>query len=239
MNAECVDTDGSYTCTCNSGYEGNGLECSESFWLDVLKIEGPGKELSDFVYMKGTTKEECPQKCLDVGDYFINVAKWVEYDGEGACYCYADIAYPSEGNLSGSKWYEMNKSEEKTFVALLPGKEWWTASTCIQKEHDPFGLHYYGTQDVASSGNQCITWDYDDHYDFFYENDEGRERHYTGEEHMYYTANYFMENYQRFCRNPTHDPKGPYCFTDDTITDDDRDTKKLTNHIEYCDIPAC
>lgn len=27
-NAECSDTIGSFDCTCNSGYEGNGLSCT-------------------------------------------------------------------------------------------------------------------------------------------------------------------------------------------------------------------
>ena len=28
QEANCTNTDGSYTCTCNSGYTGDGLECS-------------------------------------------------------------------------------------------------------------------------------------------------------------------------------------------------------------------
>ena len=28
QQATCTDTDGSYSCTCNSGYTGNGLECN-------------------------------------------------------------------------------------------------------------------------------------------------------------------------------------------------------------------
>ena len=28
-NAECTDTRESYACTCNSGYEGNGLMCKD------------------------------------------------------------------------------------------------------------------------------------------------------------------------------------------------------------------
>ena len=26
--ATCIDTDGSYTCTCNTGYTGNGVTCN-------------------------------------------------------------------------------------------------------------------------------------------------------------------------------------------------------------------
>ena len=28
LNAQCTDTEGSYNCTCNVGYEGNGTHCS-------------------------------------------------------------------------------------------------------------------------------------------------------------------------------------------------------------------
>jgi len=28
QEANCTNTDGNYTCTCNSGYTGDGLECS-------------------------------------------------------------------------------------------------------------------------------------------------------------------------------------------------------------------
>jgi len=27
-NAECTDTEGSYTCSCNTGYSGNGYTCT-------------------------------------------------------------------------------------------------------------------------------------------------------------------------------------------------------------------
>ena len=28
VNAECANTDGSYTCSCSSGYNGDGLTCT-------------------------------------------------------------------------------------------------------------------------------------------------------------------------------------------------------------------
>ena len=34
-NAECTDTIGSFNCTCNFGYSGNGTFCCESCWLSV------------------------------------------------------------------------------------------------------------------------------------------------------------------------------------------------------------
>jgi len=199
-------------------------------WLDFSDLEGPGGGTKDYVLFRDTTIEECPQKCLDVGDYFINVATWYErhvYYDNNACLCYADIAQPSQNNLK--------KQNPKQIMALLPGKEWWTVSTCIDIEHDPFGHHYFGEHDVASSGNPCITWDYEDHYNFFYYDDEGVIR----EQPVYYRADHFIDMGHNSCRNPTNDPKGPYCFTDATIDDEDRETKKLKDHIEYCDVPAC
>ena len=28
MNAACVNTDGNFTCTCNTGYSGDGFDCA-------------------------------------------------------------------------------------------------------------------------------------------------------------------------------------------------------------------
>ena len=28
INATCANTDGNFTCTCNDGYEGNGISCT-------------------------------------------------------------------------------------------------------------------------------------------------------------------------------------------------------------------
>ena len=37
-NANCTNTDGSYQCTCNLGYSGNGTSCrGNSIWQDRLK----------------------------------------------------------------------------------------------------------------------------------------------------------------------------------------------------------
>ena len=36
--ASCMNTDGSYTCTCNTGYTGNGQECSGKGYCDAHDV---------------------------------------------------------------------------------------------------------------------------------------------------------------------------------------------------------
>ena len=37
-NATCSDTDGSYTCTCDIGYTGDGFNCDSEFVIFVTSI---------------------------------------------------------------------------------------------------------------------------------------------------------------------------------------------------------
>ena len=41
-NATCTNTDGSYECTCNSGYTGNGIQC---LGTDSKLHKSPGRQL--------------------------------------------------------------------------------------------------------------------------------------------------------------------------------------------------
>jgi hypothetical protein len=191
-------------------------------------IDGPGKEAQHYTTFNDVAKEDCPQKCTDIGDHFINVAV---YSGRmKQCKCWADATMPpaEENGEYGSLEIEF---------MLLPGKKWWTQTNCIDKENDPVGYHYYGTHSVASSGKPCIPWIRDNHYNFFYFNDEGD----VHDDDVINPAYYFTDKEISACRNPTKDPKGPYCFTDPTVKVENwnRASKKLEDHSEYCDIPAC
>lgn len=35
-NASCENTDGSFTCTCEAGYSGDGVNCESKYSLDIL-----------------------------------------------------------------------------------------------------------------------------------------------------------------------------------------------------------
>ena len=37
-NATCTNTDGSFTCACNDGYEGNGTQCTGKIQLLKLNL---------------------------------------------------------------------------------------------------------------------------------------------------------------------------------------------------------
>ena len=39
QQATCTDTEGSYSCTCNSGYSGNGLECNGKHTGSFMDIQ--------------------------------------------------------------------------------------------------------------------------------------------------------------------------------------------------------
>mgnify|MGYP002385085533 FL=1 len=38
-NANCINTSGSYNCTCKTGYSGNGLNCNGNIFFPILKKE--------------------------------------------------------------------------------------------------------------------------------------------------------------------------------------------------------
>ena len=37
-NTQCTDTIGSYNCTCNSGYEGNGFTCASKLHVQFMRV---------------------------------------------------------------------------------------------------------------------------------------------------------------------------------------------------------
>lgn len=72
-NAVCEDTQGSYNCACNSGYQGDGKTCTE---LDECAVSNPCADFANCTNLPGSFKCTCIDgyvgngaiKCLDVDE---------------------------------------------------------------------------------------------------------------------------------------------------------------------------
>ena len=89
-NAQCINTEGSFTCSCNTGYTGNGVNCSSKiliemnylFWfkkrLNVLK-----EVITCFSSSVSTDVDECA-----LNEHTCNVnANCTDTDGSFNCTC--------------------------------------------------------------------------------------------------------------------------------------------------------
>ena len=74
-------------------------------------------------------------------------------------------------------------------------------------------MEYMGKVNVTSSGHNCISW-----------SEVGYEE--LGRGHPYVFPDESIHNISNWCRNPTADPGGPWCY----YSGEDWD---------YCDIPYC
>ena len=82
MNAECTNTDGSYTCSCLAGYSGDGMTCSGKCRdLSILWFMGCGVNFSDV--------NECETARCDVNSECTNI------DGSYICIC--NSGYSGDG----------------------------------------------------------------------------------------------------------------------------------------------
>ena len=48
-NAQCTDTVGSYTCSCNPGYTGDGVACRSKLLMERVYVQRPCVTLSAFM----------------------------------------------------------------------------------------------------------------------------------------------------------------------------------------------
>ena len=43
VNAQCTNTDGSYTCGCLDGYAGDGKNCTGKAWFPYTRLDNPNR----------------------------------------------------------------------------------------------------------------------------------------------------------------------------------------------------
>ena len=58
VNANCTDTDGSFNCTCNQGYEGDGVNCTGTYvcvsaTIDYLMVQHNLTEILNLAVLIG------------------------------------------------------------------------------------------------------------------------------------------------------------------------------------------
>ena len=51
VNATCVDVIGSFECECNSGFEGDGVDCTGKRFLHIFGREGMSASCIDIVWV--------------------------------------------------------------------------------------------------------------------------------------------------------------------------------------------
>ena len=87
MNAECTNTDGSYNCTCNRGYEGDGVNCASKlyvYYCDFIAVHSFGLPLSIDINECERDLDNCALNaaCTDtIGNF--TCACTIGYSGDG------------------------------------------------------------------------------------------------------------------------------------------------------------
>ena len=94
-NAECNNTYGSFLCTCNAGYEGNGFTCTGMDWI----VMGARSIIMSM---------DC--SCSDVDECAMDVDNCDPTNGvctntEGSFICTCTIGYSGDGINCSSEWH--------------------------------------------------------------------------------------------------------------------------------------
>jgi len=102
-----------------------------------------------------------------------------------------------------------------------------------------FRGNYLGYIDHTADKQLCVPWSYS-HDDLVEYRDDGSYDavSYDAIEYLIDEEPSGIDNHN-YCRNPTNDPMGPWCFVAPDWLDYGRRYKKLADYVTYCNVPRC
>ena len=110
-NAMCINTDGSFTCTCASGYSGNGTNCTgkeRKKWLILTQINQTVFICKNRYGWLIPWDNICVFFCLDINECFEGINDCHEYanctNSDGSYTCACNTGYIGNGSTCGGNF---------------------------------------------------------------------------------------------------------------------------------------
>merc|ERR1712189_177915 len=127
-----------------------------------------------------------------------------------------------------------NKSKEET--TAHPPSHNYRQDRREECYRERFGMDYRGTRDVTKSGKKCLTWEkgWERHQDgVFIPSSNWNDPPGAGRLEPTYKGSEWagLENDKTYCRNPSLDKDGPWCYVED------KDIVKESCGIQNCEDP--